>query len=659
VLVLPGGRVLLHGDGDPAVVPYDADGVLGTEEPMAPPGLFGVEAFDGLSGDGSRLLAAGGVFDAQTLRFLERLGGSSVFLPDGRVVVADFDGLRLYDEARRWIGLASHPLTGYARPLAFGDALATLVCNGSDAELAPLPLDAFEPPPPLDPPFDPSDADYAPGEIEMGDEGVVYLTAPSLANGMQLLRYDPAAGAYLASVPLRELPRTVSRAPDGGVFVTHHSGRIGRVAPGTNEELPFAFVPAAGFIELHHGVLDADPWLLTGDGRRWHAYAPDGTWQAGFVGSEASSSAAWDATRRRLLEHGSSSGDGTELPLSEEGEFGERTLLPGPLPSDVHAKVSPDGAYLLAARSVYDAESLASLWSFPASVRAAAADWHGDRLLTLFEELDSLGYVTRYHEFAPDGTPQALVPRAAPGRPLAVLPYGERVVLVRQVAARPVFSIAAPGSADLDQDGVGDVADLFPFDPSESADRDGDGVGDNADLFPDDGSESADGDGDGLGDNGDFLPQVAALAFARITGRESIGFRGLGRLRGDWSGQLHLLVGGGFALCTAREACVGGGVHAAGSPSRPRLGLTLAPELLPDLSAALEPAVARALRGLRVDLEFVPTPRNGSIQPLEGDAVRIRLRIRHRTTLQRFGVRTGSYRIDATGVLEPGSAPSP
>jgi hypothetical protein len=99
-------------------------------------------------------------------------------------------------------------------------------------------------------------------------------------------------------------------------------------------------------------------------------------------------------------------------------------------------------------------------------------------------------------------------------------------------------------------------------------------------------------------------------------------------------------------------------VHAVGSPNRPRLELALAPELLPDLSAALEPAVARALRGLRVDLEFVPTPRNGSIQPLERDAVRIRL-VRHRTRIQRVGVRTGSYRIDATGVLEPGAAPSP
>ncbi|HEX2485058.1 MAG TPA: hypothetical protein VHQ66_07155 [Myxococcota bacterium] len=658
VLALPGRRVLLHGDGDPAVVPYDADGALGSQEALAPEGLLGVETFDGLSGDGSRLVAGGGVFDAQTLRFLERLGGSAVYLPDGRVVVADFDGLRLYDEARRWIGLAPHPPTGYARPLAFGDALATLVCDGFDAEYAALPLGAFATPPPLDPPFDPSEADYTPGEIEMGDEGVVYLTAPSLANGMHILRYDPAAAAYLASVPLRELPRAVSRAPGGGVFVTHYSGRIGRVAPGANEELPFAFVPAAGSIDLHLGVLDADPWLLAGDGRRWHAYAPDGTWHAGFVGNEASSSAAWDPSRRRLLEHGSSSGDGSELPFSEEGQFGERTPLPAPLPSDVHAEVSPDGAYLLASRSVYDAESLAPLWSFPAGV-GAAARWHDERLVALFHELGSIGYVTRYYEFAPDGTPLASVPRDVPGRPLAVLPYGEHVVLVRQVGARPVFSIGAPATGDLDQDGSDDATDVFPFDPSESADRDGDGVGDNADPFPDDGTESADSDGDGIGDNGDFLPQLAALAFARVTGRESIGFRGLGRLRGDWSGQLHLLVDGGFALCTGREACLGGGVRAVGSPGRPRLELALAPELLAELGAALEPELVRALEGLRVDLEFVPTPRNGSIQPLEGDAVRIRLRIRHRTRIQRFGVRTGSYRVDATGVLEPGAAPPP
>ena len=59
---------------------------------------------------------------------------------------------------------------------------------------------------------------------------------------------------------------------------------------------------------------------------------------------------------------------------------------------------------------------------------------------------------------------------------------------------------------DDDNDGVADVDDLFPLDPSEAADSDGDGVGDNADAFPLDASEASDSDGDGIGDNSDAFP---------------------------------------------------------------------------------------------------------------------------------------------------------
>lgn len=72
---------------------------------------------------------------------------------------------------------------------------------------------------------------------------------------------------------------------------------------------------------------------------------------------------------------------------------------------------------------------------------------------------------------------------------------------------------------DDDNDGIADVDDRFPLDPSEWADSDGDGVGDNADLdddndgvadvddrFPLDPNDWADSDGDGVGDNWDLLP---------------------------------------------------------------------------------------------------------------------------------------------------------
>jgi cyclophilin family peptidyl-prolyl cis-trans isomerase len=57
---------------------------------------------------------------------------------------------------------------------------------------------------------------------------------------------------------------------------------------------------------------------------------------------------------------------------------------------------------------------------------------------------------------------------------------------------------------DDDGDGVLDVDDLYPFDPTESADSDGDGSPDNTDKFPDDSSEQTDFDEDGTGDNADL-----------------------------------------------------------------------------------------------------------------------------------------------------------
>ena len=43
---------------------------------------------------------------------------------------------------------------------------------------------------------------------------------------------------------------------------------------------------------------------------------------------------------------------------------------------------------------------------------------------------------------------------------------------------------------DWDGDGVPDVTDAFPVDPTEDTDSDGDGVGDNSDAFPLDPSRS-------------------------------------------------------------------------------------------------------------------------------------------------------------------------
>ena len=65
------------------------------------------------------------------------------------------------------------------------------------------------------------------------------------------------------------------------------------------------------------------------------------------------------------------------------------------------------------------------------------------------------------------------------------------------------------GPKDSDGDGVSDLQDAFPTNPSETTDSDGDGIGNNADAFPNDGNETLDSDGDGVGDNADAFPNDA------------------------------------------------------------------------------------------------------------------------------------------------------
>ncbi|MFQ5577135.1 MAG: carboxypeptidase regulatory-like domain-containing protein, partial [Anaerolineae bacterium] len=68
---------------------------------------------------------------------------------------------------------------------------------------------------------------------------------------------------------------------------------------------------------------------------------------------------------------------------------------------------------------------------------------------------------------------------------------------------------------DDDGDGVLDVNDAFPLDPTEWADSDGDGIGDNTDNSPlIYNSDQADTDGDGVGDVSDNCPNVANPAQA-------------------------------------------------------------------------------------------------------------------------------------------------
>ena len=98
----------------------------------------------------------------------------------------------------------------------------------------------------------------------------------------------------------------------------------------------------------------------------------------------------------------------------------------------------------------------------------------------------------------------------AAGWASAPIPRRTRIVATSLVLG------ALPPLGDFDDDGVPDLSDVYPADPTESADFDGDGIGDNADTdddndgvadiadaFPTDPGETLDTDADGVGNNAD------------------------------------------------------------------------------------------------------------------------------------------------------------
>ncbi len=94
--------------------------------------------------------------------------------------------------------------------------------------------------------------------------------------------------------------------------------------------------------------------------------------------------------------------------------------------------------------------------------------------------------------------------------------FDEEIYLFNATAKAAILEQVEITPADTDGDGVIDLEDAFPTDPSETEDTDKDGIGNNADpdidgdgvensvdAFPLDASESIDSDGDGIGDNAD------------------------------------------------------------------------------------------------------------------------------------------------------------
>jgi hypothetical protein len=648
IVVVPGGRIVLHSSRLFDAVGYDAAGHFGERVAVHAPDLFDAGWLE--RGSDGRLVTTRVVFDPATLDVAEGYDGErAVAVGDRFVALEHPDGdpeLRLYDADRNLVGrkpISISPGRAYADLFAAGDTIWALRCVGGGS-FSRIDLADFEPfalPPPLpNAGFDERAYSFATSE-----EKILYFLLD--VREPQLRRWLPEEDRFLPSIPLVDEPRFVTRAPGGGVYVTHFSGRVTRIERNGTAEKSFAQFPRQYLSALREPMV-ADPWIVLLDGQRFHVYDAEGAWRSGHVEFSGAWYAAWDPFHSRIVWIGGSPVAST-IDLDSTGK-----LAPGPDgPVGLGTPLVASGANrLFAGVGVVDGATLEFVERFPFRSESRAAHWHTpDRLLTMNGDGSVL-----YSEWTADGA-QIGSSIELRGTALAILPFDERVLLVREIENRPVFTLVTPGG-DLDSDGTGDASDAFPLDPAEWSDRDGDGVGDNSDPFPDDPAETSDRDGDGLGDGRDFLPDVPAARVALLTGEDWIGITGFQRSVRSIGGQLHLFANGGFAFCRAREACLSGAWREEATGRR--IAMQLSPAFLKDFGEAIELDLADAVGGRRVSFRFLAKLARGSARTDASGVVRFAVRAPHRGAIAGIGPFVGAFRVKATGTwleLEPSGAP--
>jgi hypothetical protein len=647
VIAAPGGRVLVMNYSQVDVVSYDTAGNL-----TGPVPLFANNLFEGsFRRVGDRLVAAQGVVDLATLAVVEGFEGySPAYVGEDLVTLHPellSTELRRFDAQRRLVG--TRTVAG-SSPIAalFGsdDALFALRCVGYDGIVERIPLETFNAPRPLPAPI--ASAGFEDGGLVSGatsEEGVFYFVTAE--GGTHLRRWRVDEARFLASIPLREEPRHVTRAEGGGVWLTYASGRTTRIPRDGGAEIPFAFFPKTYYREPAEPI-EAGAWVVLNDTDRFHVFSAEGEWQsAWFTDRNGYTSVAWDPAGERIVTSRCYPCEIETIELGADGVLGEGD---GAALETSFPFAASTESRLFAGDRIVDLETLELVAALPfVYYDGRKALWHApDRLVTV----ESSWYVvSSYREWSADGTPHGPAV-TIPGRAVGLYPLGDRVLLVREVAIDPygyelqtVFTVLTPGG-DLDLDGTGDADDAFPIDPTEIVDSDGDGVGDNGDTFPHDSSESADTDGDGLGDNTDWVPDFPAARIAVVDGADWLGIAGLGRSDRPIRGQVHLLDDGAFAFCNGPESCL------FGAWTEGRRGKGYAMTVFPEVVAAFGRAVQDDLTSSfdrKVRFRFLPKQARASAKPGPGGTVKFSLRLPHRMTVAGYGAFVGAYRVKADG----------
>jgi hypothetical protein len=235
------------------------------------------------------------------------------------------------------------------------------------------------------PVIDPANTNFAPTDMFVGTDGLVYLSCPSLRH---IFRWNPATGQYCAKhIRLSRVPRTVTYSPSqNSIFLADLNSAIYKINlagdtfseefVANNEYCPNAFAPVAKN-------------LIVSDSSTLRTFSETGQIIFSASNNVQAGSMQYDSAAQRLLTYLDSnyyqSGTVYSLPVTNESILNTMATFHSSSVS-LPIFISPDGHLLSGKGMFYNAKTLLPDNDIGCSIAGAA--WSGSTLYIIANTLD-------------------------------------------------------------------------------------------------------------------------------------------------------------------------------------------------------------------------------------------------------------------------------
>jgi Thrombospondin type 3 repeat len=462
--------------------------------------------------------SSGNVYNTIDLTHAGSLGGfyTSIGFWQGLPVVLRDDTLYSYNSALLETG--SHAVNSGATDLIIYQDKVVLFGRNTPSNIQVQIVDVLDISP-ADPvaPIDPTNLQYTPDAWVLDSDGdTLYLLSKSHLN---IFRWSIAQEAYLDSIPLANAPQQFAYdATNNRIYLSYNNGAINYIDLTTKTEKVFANLGsyASAMVVAGHYV------VAKGDTGAWGSltvYDSSGVQTDYRDWIEPTSALVWDSTTSGIYYISQfSPSDLKWIGLTDKGKLGAEKESPYHDSSGWAdpVRVSETGRYIALATgrvvSDYDLLEINDVTQF----YLKDLGWLNGNLFTL-RSLDSNLY-TRVDRFNADFIMDTDFAEEFLGEAVGIvaIPNRSQLLVIYKSNGIPVFSLLNAPSEDSDEDGVLDVQDFYPDDPTETSDFDRDGQGNTADVdddndnvndlldaFPFNKFETLDTDQDTVGNNTD------------------------------------------------------------------------------------------------------------------------------------------------------------